>query len=129
MILGHMPAAALGGVTGDLTAALARSEESVVGGVLKAVGRLGHVDAAPAVAAIFADSARSEAIRVAAADALGGIFAKMSAKPSEDVLKPVMDAAAGESNAAVRLAAGRALGCAAFLGAADRANLLRGATK
>ncbi|MBL8840895.1 MAG: HEAT repeat domain-containing protein [Planctomycetes bacterium] len=129
MILGHLPAAALGGVTANLTAALARSEETVVGGVLKAVGHLGLGEAAPTVAAIFADSARSEAIRVAAADALGGIFAKMTAKPSEEVLKPVMDAAASESNAAVRLAAGRALGCAAFLGAADRATLLRGATK
>ncbi len=128
-MLGHLPAAAIGGVATNLNAALARSEDSVLGGVLMAVGHLGLTDSAPAVSAIFADSARSEAIRVAAAGALGGIFAKMPAAPSEDVLKPVMDAAAGDSNAAVRLAAGRALGCAAFLGSAERANLLRGATK
>ena len=126
MILGHLPAAALGGVAGNLVAALGRSEETVLGGVLKAVGHIGSADAAPVVAALFADSGKSEAIRVAAADALGGIFGKLTARPSEDVLKPVMDAAAGEANLAVRLAAGRALGCAGFLTAAERAALLAG---
>lgn len=126
MILGHLPAGSLGGVSTQLVAALGRSEESVLGGVLRAVGHAGMIDAAPAVAAQFADAARSEAIRVAAADALGGIFAKMTARPSEDVLKPVMDAAAGEANLAVRLAAGRALGSASFLTPAERATLLSG---
>jgi CheY-like chemotaxis protein len=126
MILGHLPAGALGGVSTHLVAALGRSEESVLGGVLKAVGHIGSADAAATVAAIFADAARSEAIRVTAADALGGIFGKMTARPSEDVLKPVMDAATGEANLAVRLAAGRALGCAGFLTAAERAALLGG---
>jgi CheY-like chemotaxis protein len=126
-ILGHAPAASLAPVGAELAAALDRSEEAVLGGVLKAVGHLGATDAAPAVAAIFADGARSEAIRVAAGDALAGIFARMTAAPAEDVLKPVMDAAAGDASAAVRLAAGRALGAAAFLGAGERAALLRDA--
>lgn len=126
MILGHLSAAALGGVTGNLIAALGREEETVLGGVLKAVGRIGSGDAAPAVAALFADGGKSEAIRVAAADALGGIFGKLAERPSEDVLQPVMAAATGEANLAVRLAAGRALGCAGFLTAAERAALLSG---
>ncbi|MSR46454.1 MAG: hypothetical protein EXS13_05255 [Planctomycetes bacterium] len=129
MFLGHLPASALGGVTAQLVAGLGRAEESVLGGVLKAVGHVGMADAAPGVAAIFADSGRPEAIRIAALDALGGIFGKMSDRPSEDVLKPVMDAAMGESNVPVRLAAGRALGCAGFLTAAERAALLGGGTR
>jgi hypothetical protein len=52
----------------------------------------------------------------------------MTTAPAEDVLKPVLDAAAGDANAPVRLAAGRALGSAAFLNAAQRAKLLKGAT-
>ncbi len=125
-ILGHAPAESLAPVGGQLVTALARTEETVLGGVLRAVGHLGASNAAPAVAAIFADGGRSEAIRVAAADALGGIFGKMTTAPAQDVVKPVLDAATGESNAAVRLAAGRALGAATFLGAGERAALLRG---
>ena len=53
----------------------------------------------------------------------------MTTAPAEDVLKPVMDAAKGETNAAVRLAAGRALGSANFLTPAQRGELLRGAAK
>lgn len=128
-MLGHLPASALGGVQADLMAALGRTEDTVLGGVLKAVGHLGLADAADEVAAIFADGARAEEIRVAAADCLGGIFARMSARPAEDVLKPVQDAMAGESSAAVRLAAGRALGAARFLAADERAALLRGETR
>jgi len=65
----------------------------------------------------------------AAADALGGIFARMTTAPAEDVTKPLVDAAAGEQNAAVRLAAGRALGSANFLTPAQRGALLKGAAK
>ena len=127
--LAQLPAAALAPAKDALVKALARSEEPVVVGALKATGHLGPADAAPAVVALFADSAKSEAIRVAAADALGGIFSKMTAAPAEDVLKPVVDAAASDAAAPVRLAAGRALGSAAFLTPAQRAELLKGATK
>ena len=51
----------------------------------------------------------------------------MTTAPAEDVIKPVMDAAAGEANANVRLAAGRALGSANFLTPAQRGQLLKGA--
>jgi len=128
-VLAHVPAAALAGVSANLVAAIARPEEPVVVGALKAVGHAGLAEAAPACTALFADSGKSEALRVAAADALGGIFAKMTARPSDDILKPVLDAAAGESNAAVRLAAWRALGSASFLTAAERGTLLGGGTK
>jgi HEAT repeat protein len=128
-LLGQMNAAALAPAKDALVKSLARTEEPVVVGALKAVGRLGAADAAPAVSALFADSSKSEAIRVAAADALGGIFANMKAAPGEDVLKPVLDAAASDAAAPVRLAAGRALGSAAFLNAAQRAELLKGAAK
>jgi len=125
-ILAHAPAASLAPIGAELANALGRSEDTVLGGTLRAVGHLGPASAAPAVAAILADGGRPEAIRVAAADALGGIFSKLSASPGEDVMKPVLDAAADESSAAIRLAAGRALGAATFLGAGERAALLRG---
>ena len=124
--LAHVPAANLGPASADLVKALARTEEPVLGGALKAIGHLGAADAAPAVAAILGDTARSETIRVAAADALGGIFSKMSTAPADDVMKPVTDAAAKDASVAVRLGANRALGAAAFLGAGQRAGLLRG---
>ena len=127
-ILAHVPAESLGTIAGQLAHALSRTEENVLLGSLRAVGHLGAADMAAAAAAIFADSARSEAVRVAAAEALGGIFSKMSAAPAEDILKPVMDAAANDASAAVKLAAGRALGSALFLGTGDRAPLLRGAS-
>lgn len=128
-LLAKLPAAALAPAKDALVKALARTEEPVLIGALRATGRLGAADAAPAVVALFADTSKSEAIRVAAADSLGGIFSKMTAAPAEDVMKPVVDAAASEAAAPVRLAAGRALGSAAFLTPAQRAELLKGATK
>jgi HEAT repeat protein len=124
--LGHVPAASLAPISGDLVKALSRSEEPVLLGVLKAVGHSGASDAAPATAALLADTGKSEAIRVAAADALAGIFSKSTTPPAEDVMKAVKDAAAGDASMPVRLAASRALGAAAFLNANDRAELLRG---
>jgi len=128
-LLAKLPFNALAPAKDALIVSLARPEETVLIGALKAIGHLGPADAAPATAALFADAAKPEAIRVAAADALGGIFARMTTAPAEDVLKPVMDAATGETNAAVRLAAGRALGSANFLTPAQRGELLRGAAK
>ena len=128
-LLAHLPASALAPAKDALIHSLARTEETVLGGALKAVGHLGPADAAAPVAAIFADAAKPEAIRVAAADALGGIFARMTTAPAEDVLKPVMDAATSETNVPVRLAAGRALGSANFLTPAQRGALLKGAAK
>jgi HEAT repeat protein len=124
--LAHVPAASLAPVADALVHGLSRGEEPVVLGMLKALGHHGAADAAPAIAALFADSSKSEAVRVAAADALGGVFGK-GGSAAPDVVKPLMDAATGDANANVRLAAGRALGAASFLSPADRAALLRGA--
>jgi CheY-like chemotaxis protein len=124
--LAHIPGASLAPIAGELQAALSRTEENVLVGALRAVGHLGSAEAAPAIAAILADTQRSEPVRVAAADALAGIFAKLTTAPAPDVMKPVTDAASGDASSAVRLAAGRALGAAAFLGAGERAGLLRG---
>jgi AmiR/NasT family two-component response regulator len=126
-LLAQLPFNALAPAKDSLVHSLARTEETVLVGALKAVGHLGPADAAAPVAALFADASKSETIRVAAADALGGIFARMTTAPAEDVMKPVMDAASGETNANVRLAAGRALGSANFLTPAQRGQLLKGA--
>lgn len=128
-LLGRLPFNTLAPAKDALLHALSRTEETVLGGALKAVGHLGPADAAAPCAAIFANAAKPEAIRVAAADALGGIFARMTTAPAEDVVKPLMDAATGETNVPVRLAAGRALGSANFLTPAQRGALLRGAAK
>ena len=125
-ILAHLPSSDLGTAEQGLVAALSRSEDDVVGPVLRAVGRLGPSSAAADVAAIFADDSRSAEIRLAAAGALGGIFGKMSANPGDDVLSPVVAVATSrDADSALRVAASQALGKASFLDEVQRAELLR----
>jgi HEAT repeat protein len=124
-ILAHTSAEQLRPAEAGLVAALDRSDEGVLVSVLRAVGRLGPASAAPAVGAIFAETSNPAAVRVAAADALCGIFANMTASPGADVVDPVVAAALADEDVEVRLAAGRALGCAAFLDGEQRAQFLR----
>lgn len=122
--LAHLSSAALKPASADLVQALARDDDPVVGPVLAALGRVGGKDAVTAVAAIFGDDSRSEDIRVAAANALGGIFSRLSANPGDDILAPLKEAAASADSEALRVAAGRALGWAAFLTDDERAAIL-----
>ena len=108
----------------DLVAALGNADEEVLVATLKALSKVGPTGSEAVVAAIFSDEGKSEAVRAAAADALGGIFASLATHPGADVVDPVANAALSDASAPVRMAAARALGRAAFLSDEDRAALL-----
>jgi FixJ family two-component response regulator len=124
-ILAHTPREHLQPAAGELVTALDRTEESVLGPVLTAVGRVAIAAAAPKVAQIFADSGNSEEIRVAAANALAGIFAGLTRHPGADVVDPLENAALNDDSSAIRVAASRALGSAGFMDDNARAMFLR----
>ncbi len=125
-ILAHLPRESLAAHTGPLLQALGRDEESVLVPVLYGLATVGPSDAGAVnkVAAVFSDASRSEAVRVAAARALGGMFAALSASPGDDILTSVVTAARNDESNAVRVAAGQALGWARFLTDDQRAELI-----
>ncbi len=96
-------------VAADLLAgALAKRPDEVVVPALKTLGHVGGASHVDAVAALVTDGARSEPVRVAAAEALGGIFTR--AQASEAVAAALTEVAVSDASFAVRAATSTAVG-------------------
>ena len=112
----------ISGALDGLAAALGRADEIAIAAAsaLGAQGNLGQVDT---LTATVADGSRSDAVRVACADGLAGIFGRhqVDAGNAAGLVSVVSDSG---NSLAVRGAAARALG-RANLTASDRAGLLR----
>ncbi|HED64522.1 MAG TPA: hypothetical protein ENJ09_03100 [Planctomycetes bacterium] len=93
---------------GALAGALEGRPDEVTQGALGALGVAGGAAETAAIAAVLADGGRAEELRVAAADALSGIFGR-NPEASSDVIE-ALRAALGDESASVATAAANALG-------------------
>ncbi|MEW6742865.1 MAG: HEAT repeat domain-containing protein [Planctomycetota bacterium] len=108
-----------------LVACLADRPDNVRIAALQVLGKVGATVAVPQVSAVFNDTAASPELRVAAANALAGIFPNLMASPGESVMEGLSAGLeAGENE--LRQAAARALGAARFLDAEARTRILEG---
>jgi len=106
--LASLDGSALGSVEEDLIQALDKPDEVKVP-VLNALAKIGSRTALEAVAQVFGDTAASSEVRIAAAKALGAIYATGEAAPDGEVMAALQEALAGE-DAGLRLAAAEAVG-------------------
>jgi len=100
-------------VIGELVKALDKADEVKIP-VLQAMAKVGSKDGLEKAGAIFADTGAAVEVRIAAANALGTIFVTEGVDPDAELLAALSEAAAGD-DAALRFAAGEALGKAANL--------------
>jgi len=106
-----------------LAAALSGSEEVLVP-LLTALGRCGDGTVVEAVTAVLTDSDHSEEARVAAADALTGIFTR-TGSAGADTTAAILETARNADSAKIRMAAATTLG-RLELDAETRAGILNG---
>lgn len=123
--LAHLAMAAhtdIGAVLDQLTGPLAHRDDAVTVPCMEALAAAGTPDQLAALAGVLADGERSDEARVAAAEAMGGIFARhpVTADAAASVEAVTSDA---EASIEVRQAAARALG---RVQTDDRASLVRG---
>jgi hypothetical protein len=121
-ILALLDGALLADVVEDLIQALDKPDEVRLP-VLKALAKVGDRSALEAVGRVFADTAAASEVRVAAAKALGSIFATGDASPDGEVMT-ALQVALTEDDAALRLAAAEALGKAVELAGGDIKDIL-----
>jgi len=106
--LASLDGSALSGVEEDLIQALSKPDEVKVP-VLDALAKIGSRVALETVAQVFADISASSEVRIAAAKALGSIYATGEASPDGDVMAALQEAIGGD-DAGLRLAAAEAVG-------------------
>jgi len=106
-----------------LAGALGGSDEVLVP-LLTALGRCGDGTVVGAITAVLSDSNRSEGARIAAAEALTGIFTR-TGTAGQDTTAALLDAATNSDSARVRMAAATTLG-RLELDAETRAGILNG---
>lgn len=125
-VLGHI--AASGGdiapAVGGLMATLAGRDDSVATRSMATLGMVGDSSHVSALAAVLKDGGRSEAARVAAANALASILTRGAGVSADDLIA-ISGTAGSDAPLAVRAAAARALG-AVRLEADVRAHMLHG---
>ena len=119
--LAHLDGSALEGVVEDLIQALQKPDEVRLP-VLKALSKVGDLVALEAVSGVFIDDSAAAEVRVAAAEALGSIFATGGAPDGE--LAAALQEALSSDDAALRLAAAEALGKASGLAGGDMKEIL-----
>lgn len=112
----------LGSVEEDMIQALDKPDDVKVP-VLNALAKIGSRVALEAVAQVFADNSASSEVRIAAAKALGAIYATGEAAPDGEVMAALQEALAGE-DAGLRLAAAEAVGKAVDLESAALKEIL-----
>ena len=107
-----------------LTSNLATRADAVALPAMRALGAAGGAGAVDSLMGIVSDSAKSDEVRVAAADALGGIFARAGLGGQSGVA--LRDLLSSDSSVEVKRAAARALGRLQLAGS-DRAALISAA--
>ena len=107
---------------GPLQNALGRRDEVAVP-ALEVMGAAGSTVQVPALVAVVVDGARSEPVRVAAADAISSILSRQQVQIGPEGVQQLVETATSDPSLGVRVAAVRALGRSA-LDDVSRARLL-----
>ncbi len=109
---------------GELAGALTNRSDTVVAPALDALRSIGTGAQVPAILNILSDAQKTEEIRVLAAEALGGIFAR-GANADANVVQSLRTLATTDASLAIRKAVARSLG-RLNLTQEVRADLIRG---
>lgn len=109
---------------GALQGVLTNRPDEVALPAMAALGSAGGASQVPALIAVLADEARSESVRVGAANAIAGILGRNSSAVGAEGAAALQTVAASTAPVAVRDAAARALGLVQ-MDAAARVELLR----
>ena len=123
-MLARNNAGTLAPAASSLAGALADRPSEVVGPCLEALASIGNADEVAPVAAVLENAELEEDVRIAAANALGGIFGRTGTAATE-VVDGLRALAGSEGSLALRTAVASALG-RLNLGDEVRAELIRG---
>jgi HEAT repeat protein len=114
----------LSGALAGVASAIVNRPDEVALPALEALGVIGGADHLTPLTAVIADSGRSDAVRIAAADTLGDIATRTKLKPANDALASLKGVLGSDASIGVRQATALGLG-RANLTPAQRAELAR----
>ena len=114
----------LSGAIAGVASAIVNRPDEVALPALEALGVIGGADHLTPLTAVIADSERSDAVRIAAADALGDIATRTKLKPANDALASLKGVLGSDASIEVRQATALGLG-RANLTPVQRADLAR----
>lgn len=108
--LGRSGRADVSPVAGSLVRAIANRPDNVSIAALEALGSAGGAAQAAAIVAVIADTARTEPVRIAAADALASILGRDGAAVSSESAQTLKAVAVSDAGVKIRDAVARAIG-------------------
>ncbi len=100
----------VGAARENLLGTLARRPDEIVKPALAVLAGIAQPSDAPAMVAVLADAGRDESVRIAAGNALAGLFARHSAAPSAETLATLSDLLRSAESLPLRRSVAGALG-------------------